>query len=84
MNWQDIIITVGNLVFSISLIPQVYSGFKEKTGPIKYQTSVPTVIILYAFVLVFYSLQLYFSAIISGLTGTMWLLLFIQRIKYKK
>ncbi len=84
MNWQDLIITIGNLVFSISLIPQIYHGFKEKTGPIKYQTSVPTVIFLYAFIFAFYSLHLYFSAIVSALTGTMWLLLFIQRLQYKK
>jgi len=84
MNWQDILITIGNLAFSISLIPQVYSGFKEKSGPIKYQTSAPTFIFLYTFVFAFYSLHLYFSAVVSVFTGTMWLLLFIQRLIYKK
>jgi len=84
MNWQDIVITIGNLVFTIALIPQVYSGFKEKIGPIKYQASVPTFIFLYIFVFTFYSLHLYLSAIVSIFSGTMWLLLFIQRLIYKK
>lgn len=84
MIWQDILISSMSIVFSISLIPQIYSGFKEKTGPIKFQTSIPTFIGLYVVSFVYYTLSLYFSSIITFITGTIWLLLFIQRVMYKK
>lgn len=84
MSWQDIVVTIGNLVFVLSLVPQVYHGFKQKTGPIKWQTSAPTFFFMYVFVTVYYSLQLYFSAAVAFLVGTMWLALFIQRLIYKK
>lgn len=84
MSWQDIVVTIGNIVFVISLIPQVYHGFKEKNGPIKFQTSGPTFFFMYVFVAVYYSLQLYSSAIVAFFVGTMWLILFIQRLIYKK
>ena len=83
MNWQDTVITIANILFSISLMPQVYHGFKEKVGPIKFQTSIPTFIGLYAVSFTFYTLFLYFSAVLTFLTGTLWLILFIQRLIYK-
>ena len=42
MIWQDLVISIVNLVFSISLIPQVIHGYKTKKGLITLQTSVPT------------------------------------------
>lgn len=83
MNWQDITISLANVLFSVSLIIQVYYGFKEKVGPIKYLTSIPTFVGLYTVSFVFVTLTLYLSAIISFLNGTLWLLLFIQRLIYK-
>ena len=84
MIWQDIIIAIMSIVFSISLIPQIYCGFKEKTGPIKFQTSIPTFIGCYVIVFTYWTLSLFFSSVITFITGTMWLILFIQRIMYKK
>lgn len=84
MIWQDLLISIANIIFAISLIIQVYYGFKEKTGPIKFQASIPTLIALYAISFAFWSLALYFSAIVSFLNGTMWFLLFIQRLAYSK
>ncbi len=31
MVWQDIVITIINVVFGYALIPQVWKGFKDKT-----------------------------------------------------
>ncbi len=83
MIWQDAVISVANILFSVSLIFQVYAGFKEKTGPIKFQTSVPTFLGLYGITIAFWSMALYSSAIISFFNGALWLSLFIQRIIYK-
>lgn len=84
MLWQDLVITVACVVFSVSLLPQVYHGFKEKIGPITYGTSVPTFLGCYVMAFVYFTLALYFSAVTTFVTGTLWLILLIQRIIYKK
>ncbi len=82
MLWQDIIITLINIVFSVSLIPQIYHGFKHKVGPIQYHPSVPTFLGLYIITFTYLSLHLYFSAAMSLVTGTLWLTLCVQRVLY--
>lgn len=84
MVWQDIVISVVNIVLSASLLPEVYLGFKEKKGFMTLRTSIPTTLGLYTLSLVYYSLNLYFSLLTSLLTATLWLFLLIQRILYKK
>ena len=84
MSWQDLVITIANILFSASLIPQVYCGYKEKSGPIKFQTSVPTFIGLFAMSVALWSMGLYYSSAMSACGGLMWLMLFAQRIAYKK
>ena len=84
MLWQDIVITIASMFLSISLIPQVYHGFKKKVGPIKPLTSVPSSIGVYVLGIVFCTLSLYLSAIVSFITGSLWLILFIQRMIYGK
>lgn len=82
--WQDFAITALNLLLSVSLIPQVYYGYKYKKGPIKYQTSVPTCIGLYLLSGVYMSLFLYSSAVISAVVATLWGVLFWQRWVYQR
>ena len=82
MIWQDIAISTAMLVFSISLIPQIHEGFKKKKGEISLATSTPTWIGLYIIGFVYVTLSLNYSAILSFLSGTLWLILFIQRLKY--
>lgn len=82
MIWQDAVISISNILFSVSLAFQVYYGFKEKAGPIKFQTSIPTFIGLFAMSVAFWSLELYSSATISIINGILWFTLFIQRIIY--
>lgn len=83
MIWQDLVITATNIVFSVSLVPQVIHGFKEKKGTITLQTSIPTFIGLFVISITFLTLSLYFSAGMSFITGGLWFMLFIQRLKYK-
>lgn len=84
MLWQDYLLTIINITFSLALFPQVISGFKEKKGFINYATSIPTFIGLYIICFVYLTLNLYLSAGICLITGTLWFLLFIQRWKYGK
>ncbi len=84
MIWQDIVITLVCIVFSLSLVPQIYHGFKNKVGPIQYQTSIPTFLGLYIITYTYFTLHLYFSAAMACLTGTLWLMLCVQRAIYNK
>ena len=83
MIWQDIVISLANLVFVISLVPQVIHGHKLKKGLITLKTSIPTVIGLYVMSFAFFTLNLVYSATLSFFTGTLWLILLIQKLSYK-
>lgn len=84
MLWQDIVLTVASVVFSVALVPQIYFGFKNKSGPIKLQTSVPTFIGLYVVAITYYTLSLYLATATAFAAGTLWFVLFAQRILYRK
>jgi hypothetical protein len=76
MLWQDYVLTIGSLVFSIALVPAVMA--KEKP-PLS--TSVPTFFFLYLFSFIYSTLFLWLSAVTSALTATLWLILAIQKYK---
>ena len=82
MIWQDIVITIANLMFTYSLVNQVVYGFKKKKGFLTITTSVLTFIGLYAMTVAFFSLSLYFSAIVAFINATLWFILFVQRVVY--
>lgn len=84
MSWQDIVLTLTSVAFCVSLMPQAIQGFREKRGPITLQTSIPTFIGLYITSAVYFSLSFYFATVTCFITGTIWLILFIQRVIYKK
>lgn len=81
--WQDYIITIVNFIFAYALIPQVLQGFREKKGHINFQTALFNTIGMYAVVIAYATLNLWFSTIVGTFNATMWLLLFIQKILYK-
>ena len=83
MVWQDIVIFIVNIIFAYALVPQVWKGFKEKKSHIAFQTGILTTTGMYALVIAFFSLGLFFSGIIGTFNATMWLILFIQSIIYK-
>lgn len=83
MIWQDLVITIANILFSYALIPQVYHGFKNKRTSITYQASFITFIGMFAMATAFFTLGLYFSFYMSLISGTLWLILFIQKLIYK-
>ena len=84
MVWQDMLMMVVNIIFSVALVPQVYHGFKEKKGFITLATSAPTFIGLFATAFALYTLSLFFAASASAVAGILWLILSIQRIVYEK
>jgi hypothetical protein len=81
--WQDFTIMTINIIFSLSLIPQVVEGFKKKKGLIELWTSIPTALGLFVMSYTFLTLHLIFSAGLTFLTGILWLLLLIQKLIFK-
>lgn len=84
MVWQDLVVAAANVLFGYSLVFQAYIGFREKKGFIKLQTSVFTMIGLYALSVSFFTLGLYISTVVAFFNGTMWLIIAVQRVFYRK
>lgn len=82
MVWQDILISVVNVVLSSSIAYQVYLGFRNKKGYLSLFTSSLSFLGLYVISATFFSLALYYSAIITAISATLWLTLFVQKIIY--
>ena len=75
MHWQDLIFTVGNIIFALALIPTILGKNKPALS-----TSLTTTIVLYIFSLAYLSLSLWFSTIASFISGSLWLILALQNI----
>lgn len=75
MIWQDIVFTVGNLIFAAALFPSIIS----KDKPSLY-TSVPTGIVLFSFFIAFYTLSLTYSAILTLINSILWSILAVQKM----
>jgi len=84
MIWQDILISITTILLAYALIPQIIKGFKTKRKTITIQTSLITLIGMYILCFAYLTLNLIFSTIVAFITGTLWLILFIQSIIYKK
>lgn len=82
--WQDNLIAIVNVVMIYAVVMQVVKGFKDKKRHIDFQTGLITFIGLYSTAIAFFSLNLIFSAITVFVSGTLWLILFIQTLVYKK
>ncbi|MBS3136596.1 hypothetical protein J4401_06615 [Candidatus Woesearchaeota archaeon] len=84
MIWQDMVMTGAQLIFAVSVIPQIVYGFKEKKGFIRLATSIPMFIAICALTFSLFTLSLVFSAMTTTLTGMLWLILIVQRLTYEK
>ena len=74
MQWQDLVFTIGQIIFIISLIPSIISKDKPALA-----TSVITAIVLFVFAYVDFSLSLYFASVAVAATGVGWTVLAYQK-----
>ncbi len=74
MSWQDLVLSVGQILFVIALIPTVAG--KDKPA---LQTSVLTSAVSFSFMVVYVSLSVPFASLTAGLNGSMWLVLAVQK-----
>ena len=82
MIWQDVALTIVNIIVGYALVPQVYHGFKTKTGNLTIQTATISTIGIFLFAIIFTTMNLLFSAAICVFNGIMWTILLIQKLIY--
>ena len=76
MSWQDIVLTIGQVLFIIALIPSLRSPDKPAI-----MTSVMTATILFVFSVVDLTLSLTFTSVVVFITGILWAILALQQWK---
>jgi hypothetical protein len=76
MEWQDLVLGAGSVVFSIALIPSLLGREKPALG-----TSVLTGSALTAFIAVYASLSLWFSTVTTAVTALCWWTLAYQKVR---
>lgn len=74
MSWQDIVLTVGQFVFIIALLPSIFSKDKPAIS-----TSVLNSSVLYIISYVNATLNLYGNAVGLFIVATLWAFLAIQK-----
>ena len=75
MIWQDIVITVASISFSVGLIPAV---LKRDKPPVV--TSLITFLGMLGITICYISFNLVLSTITGSITTILWLVLFIQKV----
>jgi len=78
MQWQEIVLTSGQVIFTLSLLPSVFSKDKPALA-----TSLITSI-LFIYVYVYITMNLYMTALGTLTTGMLWGVLAYQKYRMDK
>jgi hypothetical protein len=76
MEWQDIVISVGQWILAAALLPSVFSNDKPALA-----TSILTGSILAVFSFTFYTLNLPGATLSAAAVAILWLILALQRYR---
>jgi hypothetical protein len=76
IDWQDLVLTVGTVIFLLALIPTILGSDKPARS-----TSASTGSVLLVFAATYLTLNLYFAATVTALTAFAWLTIFVQSVK---
>ena len=78
MQWQDIVLGVGQIIFFLALIPSIRSKDKPALS-----SSIITATVLLAYALVFATLSLWFTVLTDIITTIFWYILAYQKFTQK-
>jgi hypothetical protein len=79
---HDLILTLGSVMGVFALLPQVRSGYVNRTGAIEPATALMNVGIMVAVGITYYDLGLRRSAAAIGALGALWAVLLYQNAIY--
>ncbi|AET65714.1 hypothetical protein [Methanothrix harundinacea] len=82
MKRHDLILTLGSVMGVFALLPQVWSGYVNRTGAIEPATALMNVGIMVAVGITYYDLGLRRSAAAIGALGALWAVLLYQNAIY--
>ena len=82
MTWHDLMLTLGSVMGAFALLPQVWSGFVNRSGAIEPLTSMMNVAIMVAVGITYYDLGLRRSAAAIMALGALWGVLLYQNAIY--
>jgi len=74
MIWQDLVFMVGGFIFAPALVVSIIKGTKMPAT-----TSLPTAIVLTAYLVCYISLDFWLACISGTLTALCWYILFFRR-----
>lgn len=74
MHWQDVVLTIGQIIFIAALIPSILSRDKPAL-----QTSILTSAVAFSIAIVYVTLSIPFAAASAALNGALWLVLAVQK-----
>lgn len=74
MQWQDLVLTIGQLTFIGSLLPSILSKDKPALA-----TSLISSVVLFIFAYVYTTISLYFTAVSIALLAAGWAFLAFQK-----
>jgi uncharacterized membrane protein len=75
-SWQDIVISIGSLVFAAALIPSVLGQDKPALS-----TSVTTGVVLAVFTVTYASLNLWYATVTTAVAAVLWSILALQKLR---
>ena len=75
-NWQDIVLSIGSLMFVIALIPSVLGKDKPALA-----TSFMTGLVLVVFTVTYATLSLKYTTVTTALSAILWLILAVQKAR---
>jgi hypothetical protein len=78
MEWQDVVLAIGSLSFSVALVPTIRGASKPAL-----LTSLLTGGWLAVFTVVYATLGLWFASISSAVTAVMWFVLAAQVVRQR-
>lgn len=79
MSWQDAVLMAGSVAFLLALLPTVLGP--GKPAPV---TSLCQGAVLLVFAATYTTLNLYFTALVTAITGLTWLLILAQTLGGKR
>lgn len=78
MHWQEIVLTIGQIIFIAALFPSILSEDKPAL-----QTSILTSAVAFSIAVVYVTLSIPFAAISAALNGALWLVLAVQKLRMR-
>ncbi len=79
MHWQDIVISVGQYIFALALLPSIFSADKPALS-----SSVLTSVIIIVFGVVYGTLGMWSSVVASAVLAVGWSVLAFQKYTQKR